>query len=196
MYGPKNVYSGYGKTAEDETASQQFKLMKPPSQLDKLDIVWNIALHCQNEVVVPKAIDFLIKVYYSIDSDIDNLKLQIQEELICQCMNIIREAKDSNIIERVIEIIKSIIKETEKKGTSDVKPHNALLKGELLENIQIKYKAQAKNKTCVMRIYSNATVWEFKKEVARQFDLAPKYLKLETASGKVIRDTENGETLS
>ena len=81
-------------------------------------------------------------------------------------MNIIKEAKDSQTIERVIEIIKNIIKETEKKGTSDVKPHNALLKGELLENIQIKYRAQAKNKTCIMKIYSNATVWEFKKEVA------------------------------
>jgi len=50
-------------------------------------------------------------------------------------MEILRNAQDSHTIERVIEIIKSIIKETEKKGTGDVKPHNALLKGELLENI-------------------------------------------------------------
>lgn len=111
-------------------------------------------------------------------------------------MNIIKEAKDSQTIERVIEIIKNIIKETEKKGTSDVKPHNALLKGELLENIQIKYRAQAKNKTCIMKIYSNATVWEFKKEVAKQFDLAPKYLKIELSSGNLIKDTENGATLA
>jgi len=67
----------------------------------------------------------------------------------------------------VIEIIKNIIFETEKKGTGDVKPHNALLKGELLENILIKYKTQPKNKNIMMRIYSNATVWEFKKEVAK-----------------------------
>lgn len=71
VYGPKNVYNGYGKPSEEETATQQFKLLKPPSQLDKMDIVWNIALQCQNEVVVPKAIDFLIKVFYSIDSDLN-----------------------------------------------------------------------------------------------------------------------------
>lgn len=56
-------------------------------------------------------------------------------------MHILKDAKDSHMIQRVIEIIKRIIKETEKKGTGDVKPHNALLKGELLENIIIKYRA-------------------------------------------------------
>lgn len=46
-----------------------------------------------------------------------------------------------------------------------------------------------------MSIYSNATVWEFKKEVSKQLDLAPKYLKLERAQNKVIKDTDNGKTL-
>ena len=59
-------------------------------------------------------------------------------------MQILREAKDSQTIIRVIEIIKHILYETEKKGTGDVKPHNALLKGELLEKIQIKNKASPK----------------------------------------------------
>ncbi len=111
-------------------------------------------------------------------------------------MHILRGSQDSHQIQRVIEIIKSIIKETEKKGTGDVKPHNALLKGELLENIVIKYRAQAKTKTCIMRIYSNATVWEFKKEVSRQFELAPKYLRLEMGNNRVVKDTENGKTLA
>lgn len=30
-----------------------------------------------------------------------------------------------------------------------------------------------------MSVYSNATVWEFKKELAKQLELAPKYLKIE-----------------
>jgi hypothetical protein len=45
--------------------------VKAPSDLDKLEIVWNIALHCQNPAVVPKAIEFLIKVYYNLDADMD-----------------------------------------------------------------------------------------------------------------------------
>lgn len=82
-------------------------------------------------------------------------------------MKIIQESKDESTITRVIEIIKNIIYETEKKGTGDVKPHNSLLKGELLENILIKNKASPKSKNIMMKIYSNATVWEFKKEVSK-----------------------------
>jgi hypothetical protein len=82
-------------------------------------------------------------------------------------MQILRENNDSATIVRTIEIIKHILYETEKKGTGDVKPHNALLKGELLERISIKNKASPKTQNILMSIYSNATVWEFKKEVAK-----------------------------
>lgn len=40
-----------------------FRVTKSPNELSQLDIVWNIALQCENSKVVPKAIDFLIKVY-------------------------------------------------------------------------------------------------------------------------------------
>ena len=59
-------------------------------------------------------------------------------------MAILKESNDSGTIKRVIEIIKNVIYEAEKKGTGDVKPHNALLKGELLERIHIKNKASPK----------------------------------------------------
>lgn len=155
-----------------------------------------MALNCENPKVVPKAIDFLIRVYYSIDSDLDSQKLDIQDNLIDKCLQILRESKDEATIIRVIEIIKSIVFETEKKGTGDVKPHNALLKGELLEGILIKNRTSNKQKNILMKIYSNATVWDFKKEVSKQLDLAPQYLKLEISGGRVIKDLENGKTLA
>ena len=155
-----------------------------------------MALKCENPKVVPKAIDFLIKVYYNLSTDLDDAKLDIQAELINKCMTILRESQDQQTIIRVIDIIKHIIAETEKKGTGDVKPHNALLKGELLENISIKNKASPKNKNILMKIYSNATVWEIKKEVSKMLDLAPKYLKLEINNGRIIKDIENGKTLA
>ena len=79
-----------------------------------------------------------------------------------------------------------------------MKPHNAILKGELLENIIIRNKASPKKLSILIKIYSNSTVWEFKKEVARLLDLAPKYLKLEIATNnnRVIKDLENGKTLA
>jgi hypothetical protein len=110
-------------------------------------------------------------------------------------MEILRcETTDNATTKRVLTIIKNIIYEAEKKGT-DVKPHNALLKGEFLENIIIKDKASPKHQNILMSIYANATVWEFKKLVSEKLGLAPKYLKLENGQGKVIKDTENGKTL-
>ena len=78
VYGPKlpNYYGGYGpnkKQDEEESPSQLFKLIAKPSDLDQLEIVWSMALNCQNPKVVPKAIDFLIKVYYSLDEELDTL---------------------------------------------------------------------------------------------------------------------------
>lgn len=135
--------------------------------MNQLDIVWNIALNCENPKVVPKAIDFLIKVYTALDEDLSEKRIEIQDELIDKCMGLIRTTKDEFIVKRVIEILKNIIYEAEKKGTGDVKPHNALLKGELLNKIIIKNKASPKRGNIVMSIYSNATIWEFKKEVAK-----------------------------
>lgn len=64
-------------------------MTQPPSELKQLDIVWNMALHCENPKVVSKAIDFLIKVYYSLDQDLDDKKIQVQDDLIRQCMKIL-----------------------------------------------------------------------------------------------------------
>lgn len=69
-YGPMAAKGfGYGAKAkeEEEDTTPIFKVIAPPSELEQLDIVWNMALQCENEKVVPKAIDFLMKVYSSLD---------------------------------------------------------------------------------------------------------------------------------
>jgi hypothetical protein len=82
-------------------------------------------------------------------------------------VDILKESQDEFILNRGIEIIKHIIYEAEKKGTGDVQPHNAVLKGELLERISVKYRSASKKNNIVLSIYSNTTVWEFKKEVSK-----------------------------
>jgi hypothetical protein len=84
-YGPYtlNIYGGYGpvsKPSQNKTVDAKlptFKVTSPPQTLDKLEIVWNIALKCQNPAVVPKAIEFLIKVYYNLDTDLDSQRITI-----------------------------------------------------------------------------------------------------------------------
>ena len=89
------------------------------------------------------------------------------------------------------------IYESEKYGTGDVKSHSALLKGELLDRITVKDKANFKMNSLKISIYANATVWELKKQVAKQLDLGPQHVRLlYGTANKEIKDIENGKTLS
>lgn len=86
--------------------------------------------------------------------------------------------------------------EAEKKGTGEVKPHNSMLKGELLERITIKNRASPNVQMIIMATYSNKTFWEFKKIVAEKCGLSPKYLKLQRSNSQAIKDIEHGKTLA
>lgn len=94
----------------------------------------------------------------------------------------------------MLDIVKSIMIEAEKKGTGNVKPHSALLKGELLERIIINNRSSNNVSQLIMSVYSNCTFWDFKNQVSEKLGLSPKYLRLEK-NGKAIKDTENGKTL-
>ena len=63
---PKAFYESQpkkGTVLEEQEQGPVFKLLKMPREMEQLDIVWKIALECENEKVVPRAISFLIKVY-------------------------------------------------------------------------------------------------------------------------------------
>lgn len=115
--------------------------------------------------------------------------------MIDTCMQILSQSKNEQEKIRVLEIIKNVVIEAEKKGTGEVKPHSALLKGELLERIQINNRASPNIQYLFLSLYSNTTFWEFKKQVANKLGLSPKYLKLQRSEGKTIKDTEHGRTL-
>jgi len=92
--------------------------------------------------VISKAIKFLIGVYTNLDEDLQVSRISIQDELIERCMQIVGSPQsDEQTVNRALLIVKNIIFEAEKKGTGGVQPHNAVLKGELLEKVLVKNKA-------------------------------------------------------
>jgi len=74
---------------------------------------------------------------------------------------------------RIIQIIRTLIEVSEKKGTCDVQPHSAILKGESFERIIIKNATKLYFPNLIVRVFSSATVWEFVDKVSRMCDLAP-----------------------
>jgi hypothetical protein len=138
----------------------------------------------------------LIRVYYSLDNELDSQRIHVQDDFISKCMTILKDAEDDSVKTRIIEILKQIMIEAEKKGTGEVKPHNSMLKGELLERITIKNRASPNVQMIIMSTYSNKTFWEFKKIVAEKCGLSPKYLKLQRSNSQAIKDIEHGKTLA
>jgi len=80
-----------------------------------------------------------------------------------------------------------------------VRPHQSILKGELLDRILIKYMS-AKNvwgeerveRAFVIKLYTSCTVWEFKSEIAKLLGLAPKYLEFEFPGKRFLKDKQHG----
>jgi hypothetical protein len=60
----------------------------------------------------------------------------------------------------------TIIQISERKGTGDVYPHNAILPGETLDKIHIRNNTSTSAENIVIKAMTSATVWEFKKEVS------------------------------
>lgn len=99
----------------------------------------------------------------------------------------------------------SVIKISEKKGTGGVQPHSAILKGEMLDRIIVRYMVKNKqsyngglklDRSVVFKLYTTATVWELKREVSAKLGLAPKYIKLTLPNQEAIRDNQHGVTLA
>ena len=148
-------------------------------------MLWTLVLGCEQALVVPRVIDFLIKVHLQLCEDLKSQRLAVLRALIDRCMAILsREAgKDTRKSVRVLEILKTLVHVTEVNGTGDVLAHGALLRGEPLEALRIRNRATLTGGELVVQVNSNNSLWDLRKEVARALDLAPRQLQLSLGTG-------------
>lgn len=92
-------------------------------------------------------------------------------------------------------MLQYVLAESEKKGTGDVQPHNAMLRGECYERVIIKNKTNTKCGNLVLRVYSSTTVWEFRREISKMLGLSVKYVSFKLPNGRKINNSENGKVL-
>ena len=120
------------------------------------------------------------------------------QSLNTRCFELIKSNQNKpEVIKRIVKILQDVIRISEKKGTGGVQPHNAILKGEMLERVIVRYMVKNKqlyqgylklDRSIVVKLYTSATVWDFKKEVSSMLGLAPKYLKLTLPNKEIIKD--------
>ena len=65
----------------------------------------------------------------------------------------------------------------------------------MLDRIIIRNNTSIKADNIIVRVFTSATVWEFKKEVSLLVGLSPKYVQFELPNGKKITDKQNGMVL-
>ena len=81
-----------------------------------------------------------------------------------------------------------------------MRPHQAILKGELLDRILIKYMSPVTNiwgdekveRAIILKLYTSCTMWELKSEISRLLALAPKYLEIEVPGKITINAKQQG----
>ena len=182
-----------------------FRVAVDPSELTKIDMLWEIALRSELPEVTNRALYLLVNCYISVNDNLAERRSDILQSLNARCFQLIGESQSEPArISRLIKVLEYAIYVSEKKGTGGVQPHNAILKGEMLDRVIIRYMVKNKasywggtklDRSVVVKLYTSATVWDFKSEVSRILGLAPKYIKLALPSGQVLLDSMHGRTM-
>lgn len=115
-------------------------------------------------------------------------------------MNILKDDNGSAPLKsvRVIEILKNLVHETEVKGTGDVVPHGAILRGEPLDQLSVQNKVTNQKGELTVQVYSSTTLWDLKREISQCLDVAPKQIKLGRGSATArsyLKEIDNGKTM-
>lgn len=182
--------------SEDEDQDTNFNVLIDPSKLVKIDMIWTIVRFAQNPTVVKRSIDLLIKIHTQLHDDLNDRKGEFAQLLIDDCIKALKKPTVTpNEVKRMVQILKQMIEFSERKGTGDIQPHSAILRGEVFTRILIKNNVKAFFPNMYVRVYSSATVWEFVDKVSRMCEIAPQYADITLQGGKSIKTSDYGKTV-
>lgn len=202
-------FSKLRKQSEDTEPEQTFRVYVEPKDLDGINNIWKIAVECHHEEVSPKAIKFLIQLYYNLASNIEEDKRSVNNECLDTALthlkiiqdnaNISEETKSRQIIS-VLKIFEEFLAQSERKGTTGLKQQRSLLKGELLNKISISNSVSYNKligRKIELSLYSNSTVYDIKRIIGAVNKVPAEYVRLIRYSNtSEIMDIDNGKTLA
>lgn len=122
---------------EDEEGPN-FELLASPTELDKLEVIYEIQEQVSDSDVSKKATKFLIDVHMSLDSSMEPRRSEFCHLLLNRCISRMAGTTETKVILRNIQILEQLIVVSESKGLAGVKPHKALLQGEVFDRLIIK----------------------------------------------------------
>jgi len=197
------------KKPEEVQEEAGFKVYSEPKELEGIKNIWKIAIECENSDVSKKAIEFLVQLYHNLCTELEDNKKEINYQCLETALSHLQSIKDSDSkseetksrqITSVLKIFDEFLAQSERKGTTGLKQQRSLLKGELLNKIQIT-NSVSYNKNIGRRIelslYSNSTVYDIKRIVGAINKVPAEYVRLiRYSTSSEIKDIDNGKTLS
>jgi hypothetical protein len=202
-------FSRTRKKPEETIEEITFKVLTEPKNLEGIQNIWKIAIECENTEVSKKAIEFVIQLYYNISPSLDAKKKEISYECIETALGHLEaiqkndtkseEIKSKQIIS-ILRIFDEFLAQSERKGTTGLKQQRSLLKGELLNKIQIS-NSVSYNKNIGRKIelslYSNSTIYDIKRIIGAINKVPAEYVRLiRHSTTSDIKDIDNGKTLA
>ena len=134
----------------------------------------------EEDTVIDYISDLINKLYIHLTTELEKDIVNIRLEYLTRTMyyfHIIlkqkEEIKESLFVKycgRVLTLIRSILDQSERKGIGNLKSHSALVKGELMNFNIINDLSSSSDvpKKLEIRLYSNATIYELRVEIAKQ----------------------------
>ena len=135
-------------------------------------------IETENSEVTEKVTDLLINLYNSLSENIQEKVKEIIEECVDTSMARIKQTQeDQNIdgeervrrLNRLLNFLIRFIGQSEENGTAGLRQQRSLMKGQLLDKIQVTQNVTQNKKFCkrfTVALYSNTTVWDLRNIVA------------------------------
>jgi ubiquitin carboxyl-terminal hydrolase 34 len=201
------AYSTYPSTGNNYSTENQpkefeYSIIVPPYELEGMECLRKLLFEVQADKVLDQAFEFFIMLY-----DCSNIRqiedlIEIRKEYIEYLLTHLRDSTDISYKLRALYLLRNFMEECEKQGTAGLKPHGAMLKGDLHNIIVLNQVSYYPNKPEIpkkleFKLHSNTTFWELRSLVGKKVKLLPDEFRLTRSfPHKDIKDSENGKTLN
>lgn len=189
-----------------------FQVLAPPAQLRGIEVIWRVFQDCdkKNKELTNVIGELITKLYLNITEQIPREEVErMQDEFCGTWLEQLRrvtstpgmgEEDKKLFVVASINLLKSFLGDCERNGIGQLRIHDALNRGDLIENVVIQNQittAKHMPKFIELRVYSNMSLWELKVLAAKQFNVSPLRFELRRADTKrqAFDDLSNAKLL-
>jgi ubiquitin C-terminal hydrolase len=205
----------YSYNPEKKTDCEVSLQISNPLDLSGFDLIWKLMVSSPSGSEVNKmAINNVLKLFLGENKNLWNILIEKCIKTI-NCVKL-SQTEDFNSkkikISNILHLLKSLIEETEKKGTAGCISHSSILKNSKIKIIiknmispkllnpnenynNAVIKDSSTTKEFILVVYSNTTLWDLKKLIGFKIGVIPEGLKFLNTGGKEITDNDHGKTL-